>query len=470
MKLTTEQVQRDLDALGQYRTGDVDKLIRNYVKQKADVTALREHVLLRQQFHRIYYYVALKQRKSVEERMAFIHENLLFSDWWHTDQLICFVADLDFETALTSAKEYIRSEDPFIRRWGYVLFISRLGRGHAEELLPLMKNDEQYYVQMAQAWLIAELAVTQPEAVYDWLSECNLRYNICGKAIQKICDSFRISREWKTRFKGLRCKLRDNPSESQPGREGLPIVVDSAAFGETGSMKQERIDIQGIPAIIWGEPSEKVYLHVHGKMSSKESAEGLASIAGKAGFQTVSFDLPQHGDRKDGADRCDIWNGIRDLAAVAEYVFARWKHVHLYACSLGAFFSLHAYRNYPFQKALFQSPIVDMEYLIGQMMLWFGISEERLEGEREIDTPIDVLSWRYYQYVKANPVSDWNIPTWVLYGGKDDLQSRQVMEEFCRRFDCRLTVAEESMHPFMEKKDIPIVENWLVNAIQEEAV
>ena len=35
-------------------------------------------------------------------------------------------------------------------------------------------------------------------------------------------------------------------------------------------MKTERILVSGIPAIIWGEPSKKVYLHVHGKMSRKE--------------------------------------------------------------------------------------------------------------------------------------------------------------------------------------------------------
>ena len=125
MKLTIEQVQKDLDALPEhYKTGDVDRLIRRYVRQKADVSALRPYILDRQQFHRIYYYVTLDQIRSAEERMAFIHENLLFSDWWHTDQLISYVAEVDFDSALRYAAEYIQAEDPFIRRWGYVLFIS----------------------------------------------------------------------------------------------------------------------------------------------------------------------------------------------------------------------------------------------------------------------------------------------------------------------------------------------------------
>ena len=55
MNLTPEQVQKDLDALpAHYKTADVDRLIRQYVKQKADVSALRPSILERQQFHRIY--------------------------------------------------------------------------------------------------------------------------------------------------------------------------------------------------------------------------------------------------------------------------------------------------------------------------------------------------------------------------------------------------------------------------------
>ena len=210
VKYTKEQVQKDLDALPEhYKTGDVDRLIRRYKEQRADVSALRPYILAEQQFHRIYFYVTLDQIRNVDERMAFIHENLLFSDWWHTDQLIRYVADLNFDTALRYAREYIHDEDPFIRRWGYVLFISRLCKGHAGELLPLMHDDDAYYVQMAEAWLAAQLAIWEPEAVWEWFRKNDLKYNINGKAIQKICDSFRITEDWKRRYKELRPALRE---------------------------------------------------------------------------------------------------------------------------------------------------------------------------------------------------------------------------------------------------------------------
>jgi 3-methyladenine DNA glycosylase AlkD len=209
MKLTKEQVLQDLDRLpDQYKTADVDKLIRRYVKEKADVSALRPYILSQQQLHRIYYFVSLDQIQDPPQRMAFIHENLLFSDWWHTDQIIRYVANLNFDEALRYAKEYVCSEDLFIRRWGYVLFISRLGRGRAKDLLPLMKDDAHYYVQMAQAWLITELAIFEPEFVHHWLGNCGLKYNITVKAIQKIIDSFRISDFWKAEFRKLRPELR----------------------------------------------------------------------------------------------------------------------------------------------------------------------------------------------------------------------------------------------------------------------
>lgn len=226
-------------------------------------------------------------------------------------------------------------------------------------------------------------------------------------------------------------------------------------------MNAERIEIAGIPALVWGKASEKVYLCVHGKLSCKESAEGVAEIAAARGYQTISFDLPAHGERQTEDRRCDIWNGIHDLTLVADDVFRRWKQVSLYACSLGAYFSLHAYADHPFEKCLFQSPILDMEYLIRQMFLWFDISEERLAQEKEIDTPIDLMTWDYYQYVLAHPVKKWQVPTEILYGGKDDLQSLAVMQEFSRNSGCSLTLAENSRHPFMEEADLPIVQQWL---------
>lgn len=225
--------------------------------------------------------------------------------------------------------------------------------------------------------------------------------------------------------------------------------------------KLQSIKINNIPAIIWGEKSEKVYLYVHGKMSCKEHAKHFAEIAEKKGYQTLSFDLPEHGERKEKNYRCDIWNGMHDLTVIGNYAFSMWSEVSLFACSLGTYFSLNTYADRNFMNCLFQSPVLDMEYLVQQMFCWFNITEEKLFMEKEISTPVDLLCWDYYQYIKKNPIKKWNIPTSILYGGKDNLQSVDVIQKFTKEHDCKLTISQSSEHPFMKESDIKIVRTWL---------
>jgi len=239
-------------------------------------------------------------------------------------------------------------------------------------------------------------------------------------------------------------------------------------------MKQEPLKIKGIPAIVWGEKSDKVFIHVHGKMSRKEYAESFAKIAEEYGYQTISFDLPEHGERQsdisDKSYRCDVWNGQKDLTEIADYAFERWESLSLFACSLGAYFSLQTYGNRKFDKILFQSPIADMKWLVEHMMLWSGVTEKQLEEQGEIETPIDALRWDYYCYIKAHPVNQWHKNTAVLYGDLDDLQDRTCIESFSKRFNAILTVSEGSKHPFMEERDSGIVEKWIRDSIGDFSV
>ena len=239
------------------------------------------------------------------------------------------------------------------------------------------------------------------------------------------------------------------------------MLMEGNTFIDGGKMKSEKIVLNNIPAIIWGKESKKVYIHVHGKMSCKEYAENFAQIAEDKGYQTISFDLPEHGERKDSKYRCDIWNGINDLTIIADYTFANWSDVSLFACSLGAYFSLNIYMDRKFAKCLFQSPMLNMEYMIRQMFEWYDVSEERLRLEKEIPTPFDILRWDYFQYVLAHPIKNWDIPTSILYGGKDNLQPIEVIQTFADAHYCKLTVSENSEHSFMQPEDMKIVTEWL---------
>lgn len=65
-------------------------------------------------------------------------------------------------------------------------------------------------------------------------------------------------------------------------------------------MVKQNLLIENIPAILWGEKSTKIMVAVHGNMSNKTDVP-IAMLAEEAiplGYQVLSFDLPQHGDRK----------------------------------------------------------------------------------------------------------------------------------------------------------------------------
>lgn len=227
-------------------------------------------------------------------------------------------------------------------------------------------------------------------------------------------------------------------------------------------MLKRPIAIQSIPAILWGEPSDRVYIFVHGKMSRKEEAEGFAKIADSKGCQVISFDLPEHGERQAEDTRCTVQNAVHDLASVGDYVLGKWSDVSLFGNSVGAYFSLVAYREFTFTKCLFLSPILDMEDLIRRMLKWFDVTEDLLRERQEIATPMgETLSWPYYVFVRENPIVKWRSPTCILYGANDDLTPRKIVDAFVTRFDCRLDVLENGEHYFHTREQMEVVDRWL---------
>lgn len=195
-----------------YKAKDVDRFDRTLIKRGEDISCLRDIILSKQEYHRTFFQVSLAQQEGIEAKLAFIENNFdKLQDWWHVDQLSQFVdKELTFDLAYEKAKKYIQSELPFVRRWGYVIFIPTLVKeaGAVQKLFCLFKDDDEYYVQMAEAWLLSYLGIYEPEKTLSYLEGCPLKYDIAGKAIQKICDSFRISHEWKVRFRKVRQKYK----------------------------------------------------------------------------------------------------------------------------------------------------------------------------------------------------------------------------------------------------------------------
>jgi uncharacterized protein len=237
-------------------------------------------------------------------------------------------------------------------------------------------------------------------------------------------------------------------------------------------METKSITIDGIPALLWGGDSPEVFIAVHGRMSSKTDIP-IAMLAEEAvplGYQVLSFDLPEHGDRTDDPTLCKIQPCVSDLKKVFAYASARASSIRLWANSMGAYFCLLAYQEEAIEQSLFLSPVVDMKRLLQQMMTWFGVTEEQLYREQEISTPIgQKLYGDDYRYVVENPIMKWNAPTSILYGKKDELCEEEVLVSFCRSFSSTLAISEHSEHYFHTAEDLTMYREWLRTKLREQA-
>ena len=230
-------------------------------------------------------------------------------------------------------------------------------------------------------------------------------------------------------------------------------------------MKVERIKINDIPSIIWGEKNSKVFIAVHGNMSNKED-EVIKILADKAiskGYQLLSFDLPEHGERKDDKKYlCKVQNCINDLKKIIQYAKENYNEINLWACSMGAYFSLLTYKDEKINQCLFLSPVVNMKVIIDNMMLWSNTTEKELEEKQEIKTDFgQTLYWDYYKYVKENPIVNWNKETYILYGNKDNMQEQNIIQDFANKFECKLSIFESGEHYFHTEEQLTFYRDWL---------
>ncbi len=152
-------------------------------------------------------------------------------------------------------------------------------------------------------------------------------------------------------------------------------------------------------------------------------------------------------------------------SAQVREVYDRLKETHdeisLITNSIGTYFAMLALQDCGIKKAYCISPILNMERLITDMMMWAGVTEVELEEKKEIPTDFgETLSWEYLCYVRSNPIN-WTVPTAVLYAGNDNLTARHTVDEFVAGHDASLTVMENGEHWFHTKEQLEFLDKWL---------
>ena len=198
---------------------------------------------------------------------------------------------------------------------------------------------------------------------------------------------------------------------------------------------------------------KKLVIYVHGKGGTAEEAKHYQTLFVES--DVIGFDYKSQYPWEAGSefsDFCDLHSKGYDS-------------VVLIANSIGAFFSMHALAEKKISKALFISPIANMEKLITNMMIWSNVTEEELCRKKEISTGFgETLSWEYLCYVRKHPIK-WNIPTCILYGANDNLTSVETVSGFAEQIGASLTVMNDGEHWFHTNEQMEFLDNWIRNSI-----
>lgn len=194
---------------------------------------------------------------------------------------------------------------------------------------------------------------------------------------------------------------------------------------------------------------KQLVIYIHGKGGNAEEATHYQPLFTKS--DVIGFDYKAQ----------NPWEAKEEFSSFFDTHSKGYDSVILIANSIGAYFSMSALAKKKISEALFISPIVNMEKLITDMMMWSGATEEELQIKKEIPTEFgETLSWEYLCYVRQHPI-EWNIPTHILYGGKDNLTSIETISEFADKIGATLTVMEDGEHWFHTDEQMNFLDKWV---------
>ena len=198
----------------------------------------------------------------------------------------------------------------------------------------------------------------------------------------------------------------------------------------------------------------RLIIYVHGKGGSAEEAKHYQPLF--ADSDVIGFDY--HAQTP--------WEAKSEFPRFFDLQSKGYDSVILIANSIGAFFSMSALAETNISHAMFISPIVNMERLITDMMMWANVTKKELQSKQEIPTEFgETLSWEYLCYVRKHPIK-WGVPTCILYGGKDHLTNRETVSEFAHRIGADLAVMEDGEHWFHTDKQMKVLDHWVRNSVR----
>lgn len=163
-------------------------------------------------------YVLALPKLSLQARLPYIKTYVNSIDSW----AVCDSPTMSFkfiqkdrdaffpviESCLASGREYV------VRFAVVALLAHYINDDYIDSVLSIIENirHDGYYVKMAAAWALSVCYVKYPDKTEAFILKDHLDDFTHNKAIQKICESFRVDKDTKERLKGFKRKKQGCPS------------------------------------------------------------------------------------------------------------------------------------------------------------------------------------------------------------------------------------------------------------------
>ena len=147
-------------------------------------------------------------KHSLKEKLDFYRAFFKSVDNWSIVDSVATSLKLkekDYLCAIAFIKKNINKKDVFLSRFAYVLFLCNfVNELHLNDMFSLINEDKDYYILMAEAWLLSVSYIKFPSETFRFLETLNKKGSLIKLTIRKVLDSYRVSQK----DKDLICKLR----------------------------------------------------------------------------------------------------------------------------------------------------------------------------------------------------------------------------------------------------------------------
>lgn len=189
--------------------------LRKYSKElaKANFREYLDNAWMEYYEERVIYGLVIGYSKmDIEEKFKYLDVFVPNINSWAVCDVCCSnikVKKEELEKLWEYILKYINSENEFEVRFSVIMMLDNfINDEYIAKVLDILENinNSKYYVKMAIAWTICDAFIKQKEKTLNFLNETKLDNWTYNKAIQKMCESFRVTNEEKEMLKNMKRK------------------------------------------------------------------------------------------------------------------------------------------------------------------------------------------------------------------------------------------------------------------------